>query len=197
MEEGVTVLSVADLASAGRMDPERLVTRPIGEKFFPLLESALRDANTQVVILDFTDVPLIDGSFADEVLGTLAVRRSQRKAWWGCLAVRRLTSSSVDNLRMALLARTIVDKGLRNCLIPVIDEQGEVALVGKAEGHVQETFGLLRSRRELTARDVADALSLDIAAASTRLKSLFDLGLTTRTEIRDEAGKQFSYTWPW
>jgi DNA-binding transcriptional ArsR family regulator len=186
-----------NLANASGMDPEALVTRPVGEQFFPILESALRDAAAPVVILDFSEVSLIDGSFADEVLGTLAVRRSTRKAWWGCLAVRQLTPSSIDNLRMALLARTIGDKGLRNCVVPVIDEAGDVDLVGKAEGHVHQTFDLLRSRRELTARDVADALSLDIAAASTRLKTLFDLGLATRAEVRDTLGKQFSYTWPW
>lgn len=197
MKDGVTVLSVADLASAGGMNPETLVTRPVGKQFFPLLESALRDARTPVVVLDFSEVSLIDGSFADEVLGTLAVRRSKRKASWGCLAMRNLTPASIENLRMALLARTIVDKGLRNCVFPVIDGAAEVDLVGKAEGHVHQTFGLLRDRRELTARDVADALALDIAAASTRLKTLFDLGLATRAEIRDAAGKQFCYTWPW
>ena len=40
---------------------------------------------------------------------------------------------------------------------------------------------------------MADQLKLNVNAASTRLKTLADLGLAFRTETRDSVGKQFLY----
>jgi hypothetical protein len=188
---------MTDLANDGDMDHQRLVTRPVGDRFLPLLEAALRDAPTPVVILDFSGVELIDASFADEVFATIAAQRARRKGPRACMALRAVNAASLDNLDIALASRPAREPGLRNCVVPVISDQGRIDLIGKVEAHVAETVGLLRARGELTARDLANKLGLDIAAASTRLKAVADLGLATRTETRDAHGKLFAYHWPW
>jgi predicted transcriptional regulator len=96
---------------------------------------------------------------------------------------------------MALQSRPTREQGLRNCAL-ILDDNDSVELIGKVEPHVRETFELLRERRTLTARDVAERWELDINAASTRLKALFDLGLALRTDVRDAHGKQYRYMRP-
>jgi len=185
------------LANEGDLDHRRLVTRPVGDCFLPLLEAALDRAPTSVVILDFSGIELIDASFADEVFGTIAAQRARRKGPRVCLALRSVNAASLDNLEIALASRPVREPGLRNCVIPVITDQGRIDLIGKVEAHVADTVNLLRSCGALTARDLANKLGLEIAAASTRLKSVADLGLATRTETRDSHGKLFAYHWPW
>jgi hypothetical protein len=192
-----TVISAADLANEGNLEHERLVTRPVGDRFLPLLKASLHDAPTPVVILDFSGVDLIDASFADEVFGTIGAQRSRRMGPQVCMALKNLNSASLDNLEIALVSRPARDPGLRNCVMPVIGTNGCVRLVGKVEAHVAETATLLQSRGTLTARELADTLEVDIAAASTRLKAVADLGLATRTESRDANGRLFAYHWPW
>jgi predicted transcriptional regulator len=81
-------------------------------------------------------------------------------------------------------------------VIPAINISGEVELIGKWEGSVEETLHLLRQNHELRTRDVASAMDISVAAASTRLKALFDLGLAVRFEEHDEQGLQYIYCWP-
>jgi hypothetical protein len=192
-----TVLSMTQLAEQGSLDRQRLVTRPVGQRFLPLLEAALQTVSTAVAVLDFSGVELIDASFADEVFGSIAAQRARRKGPPVCLALCAVNAASLDNLDIALASRPAREPGLRNCVIPVISYHGRVDLIGKAEAHVTETANLLCSHGELTARDLADTLGLDIAAASTRLKAVADLGLATRKEARDAHGKLFTYYWPW
>jgi DNA-binding transcriptional ArsR family regulator len=193
----VGVVAVAELADRGEFDREALVTRPIGEQFRHDLDGAIEAAPGGAVILDFDGVGLIDGSFADEALAPLALVRKRPRGDRRPLALRGLNAASRDNLSMALLTRTVIEKGIRNATLPLLDCDGRAELVGKAESHVRDTFDLLQQRRELTARIVADALGLDIAAASTRLKTIYDLGLAARVELRDAQGRLFAYRWPW
>jgi DNA-binding transcriptional ArsR family regulator len=191
-------ISVADIARQVGVAPMVLVTRPVGEMFSPILEQALDQLpETVAVILDFTGVEVIDGSFTDEIFGKMALRRSRREGPPRCLILQSLGPAVLENLRITLTSRQVtVDRGIRNCVFPALLGGGRVELIGKAERHVLQSFDLLRSRGTLTARDVADVLELDIAAASTRLKVLYDLGLALRTEVRSEQGKEYLYSWP-
>ncbi len=193
-------LSAIEVAAQTAIPAPVLVTRPIGRQFRLALEALLRKIpESEGVVLDFAGVTSMDASFADEVFGFLAAQRGRRSATPHCLALRGLDPSGRDDLEMALLSRPDREDapGLRNCVFPVIEIDGRVVLVGKAEAHVRQTFEVLRDSVRLTARDVADALGLEIAAASTRLKTLYDLGLAARTETRDAQGKQYLYHWPW
>ena len=186
------VLATAIATEAG-IDGEQLVTRPLGKRFLPYLQQTLSESGQDCLVLNFAGVHMMDGSFADEVFAALAAARSRRAAPSRCLILRQLDLTSYDNLVLAVTSRPVRERGLRNCVIPVVNGEGGVELLGKAEDHVRETFETLRQRRQLTARELADIQGLDVGAASTRLKVLFDLGLACRHEERDERGRLYVY----
>lgn len=175
-----------------------LSTRVYGKKMAEALLKALYSTNTvTVVALSFEGIELMDGSFADEVFGTLAAGRSRRIMEGAPLYLINLEPTSLDNLDMALNNRILRDAAsidkLRNCVIPVMTDSGELKLVGKTEEHVKQTFELLGHHTTLSARQLAEEMNLNINAASTRLKVLADLGLALRNELRDEQGKLYLY----
>lgn len=191
------ILPATNLAVQAKIDTPALVTREYGRRFRPLLEDIIKHmADDMIVVLDFVGIELMDASFADEVFGTIAAARARRKMLGGRLVLRSLDETSLENLHLALLSRPQIESGLRNCAALVMKSSERLELVGKVEGHVAQTFEMLQGRKQLTARELADELKLDIGAASTRLKVLHDLGLAVRIELRDEQGKLFSYQLP-
>lgn len=197
MDTGIDILLATNLAVQAKINAPVLVTGENGKRFRPLLEDVIgRMADDMVVVLDFAGIDLMDASFANEVFGTIAAARARRKMIGGRLVLSSLFGASLENLEMALLSRPQIESGLRNCVALVLTNTEQLELVGKVEGHVAQTFEVLQSRKQLTARELADELKLDIGAASTRLKVLHDLGLVVRIELRDEQGKLFSYQLP-
>jgi DNA-binding transcriptional ArsR family regulator len=189
----VCSLHARDIATRIGIGGEHLVTRPLGKRYWPYFEKWMSECGTSRCILDFENVELVDSSFADEVLGTVAAERAQHVLAWPCVLLRNLNSVSRENLDMALLSRPIRQPGLRNCALPILLDSGEIELAGKAEEHVRQSFGALHQYGQLTARELADHDGLEISAASTRLKVLFNLGLACREETRDERGRLYVY----
>lgn len=173
-----------------------LASRHDGKVFLSRLRPQLLQSPMGVAIdISFRNVRLMDGSFADEVFGTLAAERARREFEGTAFYVSSLNDSSLDNLRFALISRAKLDEGLRHCILPVQNAEGDLRLIGKTEEQVQQTFDLLRMHKELTTAQISHIMSLSPAAASTRLKVLSDLGLALRREVRDEQGKQYIYRW--
>lgn len=183
------------LPEAAEREFKILSTRQTGKKFAERFHIRLSDLGSAFAHrISFEGVHLMDASFADEVFGAIGVNRSEGTAdYIAPFYVADLDSTSQENLNMALDSRTRRHKALRNCVMPVLDSNGELRLMGKVEESVDQTFELLRLSKELTTPKVAAVLKLSDAAASTRLKVLYDLGLALRTEIRDEQGRQFVY----
>jgi hypothetical protein len=144
--------------------------------------------------IDFAGVSLMDATFADEAFGGLAMDRSRRVFTGGALVLIHLNTTSLDNLDMALNARAARTWRLRNCCVMTRQGPG-LTLVGKYEDTVLDTLKLLHGLLELRTSDVIRERGIHPNAASTRLKTLHDLGLATRCEERDEQGRQFVYRW--
>ncbi len=187
-------IEAVDVAADVNIGGERLVTRSLGRRFRERLQEVLSDAPEEKLVLSFVGVQLMDGSFADEALASLAAARSRQVARLGLLVLKDLDPTSLDNLELAMTSRPVREPGLRNCVLPIVKGLARIELIGKAEDHVRRTFELLAHRRELTARELADEEGLDIGAASTRLKVLFNLGLASRREERQERGRQYVYS---
>lgn len=183
-----------ELAADAGIDSQRLITRPLGRKFQPFLHKLMSEHQQGCLVLSFAGVGMMDGSFADEVFASLAAARGRRAGLPGCLVLSDLDPTSHENLVLATMSRPAREPGLRNCVLPVINSEGRVELVGKPEDNVSQTFEKLRNRGDTTARELADAEGIDIGAASTRLKLLYNLGLVCRREERDERGRLFVYT---
>jgi hypothetical protein len=196
--EAVEEISVSGLATrAGMSDGAVLVTRPYGRSFLAALDAIVRDRpEGALIVLSFSQISVMDGSFADQVFSTWASRRARRQGPSCLLLLQALPAHVEETLDITMRSRPDREPGLRNCVLPACTAAGRVDLLGKAEGHVRESFEQLRTRRRLTARDVAQTLQLDIHAASTRLKTLHTLGLARRTEAHEAHGKQYVYVWP-
>lgn len=193
----ITIYVLELLPEAAERDYKILSTRQTGMKFGERFHARLNDFGSDLAIkISFDGVHLMDASFADEVFGAIGVSRSDGTASYiHPFYIADLDATSLDNLNMALDSRTRRHKALRNCVMPVLDGNDYLRLVGKSEDHVEQTFELLRLSKELTTPNVATVLKLSDAAASTRLKVLYDLGLALRSEVRDEQGRQFVYRW--
>ncbi len=191
------VLSLKDIAREITPNPSLLATRLAGKRFGEQLQLRLQepDANA-VIVLSFAGVDVMDASFADEVFGTLAARRVRKDVSFGPVILVDANETCVENLKMALETRADREsperERLRNCVLPMVKDD-EMTLIGKFEDHVSQSFELLSKHKTFTARDLSDVLKLNLNAASTRLKTLADLGLALRTEIRDAQGKLFIY----
>ena len=166
--------------------------RASGREFGQKLRESVKRLDT--AILNFDGVTLMDATFADEAFAALAVDRSRRTFQGGALLLTNLNSISLDNLEIALEARAASEWRLRNCCLLVRVGPGKT-LVGKYEDTVLDTLKLLRGLNELTTSDVMRERAVHPSAASSRLKTLYDLGLATRHEVRDEQGRQFVYRW--
>ena len=193
----VTKLSLTDLTSELGPHPSLLATRLAGKRFWERLESRLSAMDpASAVVLSFAGIEIMDASFADEVFGTLASRRARRDVHFGPIVLSEANATCIDNLQMALETRADREpreqERLRNCVLPIL-KRSHMVLVGKFEDHVAQSFDLLVKHKTLTARALADERNLNLNAASTRLKTLADLGLALRTETRDTQGKQFIY----
>lgn len=193
----VIVLNLTDIAREITPIPSLLATRLAGKRFWEQLQKCLREPDADTVItLSFTGVDVMDASFADEVFGTLAARRARKDITFGPIILAEANETCVENLKMALETRADREsperERLRNCVLPMLNGD-EMTLIGKYEDHVLQSFELLSKHKTLTARDLSDVLKLNLNAASTRLKTLADLGLARRIEIRDAQGKQFVY----
>lgn len=191
------MLVLIDIARAITPLPSILATRLAGRKFWEKLQAELEErGDDAVVLLSFNGVEVMDASFADEVFGTLAARRSRREKPLPPIIVGHANETCLENIQMALETRADREppdrERLRNCVLPVLNGD-DVNLVGKFEDHVLQSFDLLARRKSITARDLSDLSGLNLNAASTRLKTLADLGLALRTEVRDSQGKQYVY----
>lgn len=189
------IIQIKQLTDKINLDVDYLVGRQDGVNFANHLVGILgRLPKTTVAILDFAQVELMDGSFADEVFGTIAASRSRNDSQLPPFVLYQLNSVSRDNLEQALLSRPVREDGIRNCVVALLPKDDMVALCGKCEDHVRQTFDLLNKHTQLNTSTVSDLLGLGTTAASTRLKVLHNLGLAVRVELRDVQGRQFSYS---
>jgi len=165
-----------------------LVTREIGAKAYELIKQAiLKMAPETMLLLDFTDVLVMDSSFAGPSL--LQLMKELIKGEYGdkYIALTRATRSTEENVDL-----TIRGYGLK-LAIPLINGKEDVKLLGEIEPNLSRTFNIFEGRKSLTARELADLESIGINAASNRLKRLYDLRLITRREEISSEGRQHIY----
>ncbi len=191
------ILRITNLVQSITREPSVLATRFTGKRFWDEFQKQLSLYDRgDVVLLSFDNILVMDASFADEVFGQIAVMRARKEYEYPYLILADLNETCEENLQMALVTRIEREPNdkphIRNCVL-VIKKGERLELAGKYESHVQETFSVLASRKELSARELADTLKISLNAASTRLKTIADLGLAKRVDLRDAQGKQYIY----
>ncbi len=133
-----------------------LLTRPTGRKVRGAIEARMAAQASDVVILDFADIRLIDFSCADEVLAQLVQLAP-------CVVlVRGLADHHVDAVLQVLE---------RQHLAVVVEQDGALGLLGEVGSRPRAAFERLAERGVAAPEDLADDLlpADDVAAALDEL----------------------------
>lgn len=165
-----------------------LVTREIGIKAYEVLrDEVLRSELDGLVIFDFSDVFVMDSSFAGpsvlRIMDELIAGQYDNRY----IALTNASESTRENIDL-----TIRGHGLK-LAIPFWDKNAGIAFLGEIEPNLQYTFDVILERKSMTARDLADKEKISIGAASNRLKRLHDLRLIRRVEEVTSEGRRHRY----
>src|SRR5713101_3746255 len=161
-----------------------LLLRNYGKRAFPVLEQALQEVPLgQALLLDLEGVSVMDTSFADETVLELALGLSQDKYGDRWMVLEEPSPATIDNLE-----GTIARRKAKVALL--IRKEGQMRLIGHVEPNLMEAWQLVCERSELTARELADLLGLEINTASMRLHKLYDARLLARREEITPDGRQ-------
>lgn len=167
-----------------------LLLRSYGERALPMLEQALKEVPPgQALVLDFAGISVMDTSFADETVLELALGLAQGKYGDRWLVQAEPSPATIDNLEGTIARR-------RAKVALLILKEGQMRLIGHVEPNLVEAWQLVHERSELTARELADQLGLEINTASTRLRKLYDARLLARREEITPGGRQHIYALP-
>jgi DNA-binding transcriptional ArsR family regulator len=167
-----------------------LLLRNYGQRAFSILENALREVPTgQTLLLDFGGISVMDTSFADETILELALGLLQNKYGDRWMILEEPSPATIDNLE-----GTIARRKAKVALL--IHKEGRALLIGHVEPNLLEAWQLVCQKIELTARELADQLGLEINTASMRLRKLYDARLLARREEITPGGRQHIYMLP-
>ena len=188
--EKINIKAIA--STIGLEHPEVLTFRPYGKKAKGiLLEEINKLLPGDSLEFDFSEIEICDVSFVDEII--IEIQLYLRKYKDNLFFVSHINEPTLENLEASLAFRE-TKEGIR---VPIlINLNGVFKHIGTLEPNLKETFDQLSSKREITARDVAELNDIAINSASNRLKKLYDLRLVLRYERIDENGRQHIYSIP-
>ncbi len=164
-----------------------LVTRETGQAVRAFVARELEALPSgSVMTLDFSGVGIIDFSCADECLAKLVTRLIAGEYGEKYLRLAGLGESQRENIQVALERKRL------SAILVQPDDSWDC--LGRITPHLLETLHLVVSRHRMSAREMADLLSLELTASSTRLGSLHRQRLVKRRERpMGEGGREFVY----
>lgn len=188
MNEKTTIYRLGNFAKEELPNSSNhLVTRETGRVIRERIERELEaESSGAVVALDFSDAGVIDFSCADEVVAKLVSRLQSGEYGDKYLYLTGLNSNHRENLQVALERRRLA--------VLVVEKDGSWETVGDLLPYLEETLQVVMKERRITAKELAQRLSIELNTSGTRLLNLHKLHLTTRTEEpQAEKGRQFVY----
>lgn len=157
------------LSRTGQLNSD-LITRPTGRAVRSSIEAELgRTPATDVVVLDFSAIRLMDHSCADEIIAQLVQIAP-------CvLLVRGLAEHNVDPVEQVLE---------RQQLALVVEQDGTLVLLGTVADLARAAFARLAARGGAAAEELAADLSWPLDEVSAALDELAGRRLIIRTADR-------------
>ena len=164
-----------------------LVTRETGRLIRESIEARLeREPTGTVVGLDFSYVGIVDFSCADEIVSKLIARLQGHEYGNKYIVLQGLTPTQEENIAVALERKKLAVLASR--------PDGSWQLLGTLNPYLNEALEFVMTRKEVTARDLADDSGVEISLASTKLLNLFKARLVQRAGERlPDGGRQFIY----
>ena len=181
---------LADLFPHLGLDGPDLLLRQFGQQAFPILEEWLHSiAPGTALVLDSADVRVMDSSFADEAIIELALGLVGGRFDDRFLILADPTEATCDNIEGTIARR-------KAKLALLVRSRDRTSILGHLEANLTEAWRLTYGAGEITARDLANKLGLEINTASTRLLKLHQARLLARTEVMTSTGRQHIYRLP-
>ncbi len=164
-----------------------LVTRETGRIILDRIEREIREiGKSETLVLDFSDIKVIDYSCADEVIAKLITRLKGDEYGDKYVTLQNLSPSQKENIHVAL-----EKKGLA---ILAVDASKKWEIIGILNNYLMETLQLIMKSGEISTRSLSDKLKLELNTASTRLLNLHKSRLVKKVEERTHDGRrQFIY----
>lgn len=173
-----------------RLPGPDLLLRAYGHDACPILEEALLAVpDGETLALDFQGVSVMDTSFADETVLELALGLVGNRYGERYLVLGGPSQATIENLE-----GTIARRKAKVALL--VRNASGLAILGHVEPNLTETWRLVRKSVELTARELANCLELEINTASMRLRKLHTARLLRRKEEISAEGRQHVYAIP-
>jgi len=167
---------------------KNLVTRETGKVMREALEGRIQsEPEGTVVVLDFSNVGIIDFSCAEEVITKMMARLIQREYGDKYILLTNLTTNQEENIHAALQTKRLLTLSLKRTKKP--------RYLGVLNPYLMDTLELILERKSITARELADLTQVEINTASTKLLNLHKarLVLRERMSLAEGGGRQYIY----
>ncbi len=163
-----------------------LVTRSRGKLVKEQISKKLQaDNDWNILLLDFSEVQVLDYSWADECIAKLTAEVNAELYGPKGILITNCTDDQAENISAALLQRNLT-------LLRQVDSNW--VILGELKEPLFSTLDFVNRKDKVTARDIADHFQLAINTASNRLSELYKRHLALRhEEILTNGGKQFIY----
>lgn len=180
-----------------------LAMRPQGKRVQESLDAQMRSLPAGgVLVVDFDNVEMMDYSFADEALGTLYSRLAAKEYPDRYLVLvtdeSEITQALLENVEVALNQREVAALVVPREVFSgqETEDKPQWRIIGQLPEHLVETLSAVIDKKEVTVRDLVEALGLDsVTACNNRIARLHQLRLVRRkATIVPEGGRQYCYS---
>lgn len=163
-----------------------LVTRQSGQVIRDRIEREIEKEKTgEVILLDFSNIGIIDFSCADEVVAKLVSRLLSGEYGDKYIVLTGLNENQRENIEVALERKALaVMAGVRT---------GKKLLIGSLNNYLKETLDSIQKRDRITAKELSGAMKLEMNTSGTRLLNLHKKRLVKRMEEIRNGGRVWIY----
>jgi hypothetical protein len=163
-----------------------LVTRQSGQIIRNRIESDIaKEKDGEVVALDFSEINIIDYSCADEIVAKLISRLIGSEYGEKYIVLAGLNENQRENIEVALERKELA--------VLARMRDGSQILIGSLNNYLKTTLDFVIEKGRITAKDMSDALKLEMNTSGTRLLNLHKKKLIRRIEEIRDGGRILVY----
>jgi len=163
-----------------------LVTRPSGQAIRERIERDLENEPAgAVVLLDFSNIGIIDYSCADEIVAKLVSRLLSGEYGDKYLLLAGLNENQKENIEVAVERKDLAVMGEMR--------DGSRAVLGSLNSYLKDTLEFIVKKKKATSKDLAEAKKIEANTSGTRLLNLYKKRLVRRVEEIGADGKIWAY----
>jgi len=161
----LTRLKIAELLDQHEL-PRRVGTRSEGERLRPAVLQFINKSRTPLVVIDFSEVEIVNSSFADEIIAVPLLRVCSGEYGDRHLVVLTPNREVIQDAQLPLEKRDLT-------LLVFVGEIGrDWHLLGTCRSFFEETLGEVIRRGRVSTGDLARSLDISVQNCSNRLTEL-------------------------